>query len=134
MDWMRGLSPIALKALLCGIALISGPVSAETPQEWIQLGTRIHGFFGGFIPVGIRIGLDAQQRLGAEPRGLSVTYYQGTKAPCPCIADGIMLATQSSPGQGTLNVAAEKAPPNALAVILAMSAENLYSVEPDPRQ
>ena len=27
---------------------------AETPAEWIALGTRIHGAFGSFIPVGIR--------------------------------------------------------------------------------
>ena len=32
---------------------------AETPQEWITLGARVHGGFGSFIPVGIRIGLDA---------------------------------------------------------------------------
>jgi hypothetical protein len=30
----------------------------------------------------------------------------------------VMLATQSSPGQGTLQIAAEKAPPGLLAVIL----------------
>ena len=48
---------------------------AETPEEWITLGARVHGGFGSFIPVGIRIGLDALQRLdaGAE-RGLR---------PCP---------------------------------------------------
>jgi hypothetical protein len=38
--------------------------------------------------------------------------------PCPCIADGVMLATQASPGQGTLQVAAEKAPPGLLAVVV----------------
>jgi formylmethanofuran dehydrogenase subunit E len=91
---------------------------AETPQEWVQLGTRIHGFFGGFIPAGIRIGLDSQERLKVEPRGLSILYYQGEKAPCPCIADGVMLATQASPGQGTVQIAAEKAPPGMLAVIV----------------
>jgi hypothetical protein len=34
------------------------------------------------------------------------------------MVDGVMLATQSSPGQGTVSVAAEKAPPGALAVIV----------------
>jgi hypothetical protein len=38
---------------------------AETPEEWITLGARVHGAFGAFIPVGIKIGLDAVGRLNA---------------------------------------------------------------------
>jgi len=97
---------------------VSVLASAETPDEWVQLGTRIHGFFGGFIPAGIRVGLDAKERLKAEPRGLSILYYQGEKAPCPCVVDGVMLATQASPGQGTVQVATERAPAGLLAVII----------------
>jgi formylmethanofuran dehydrogenase subunit E len=96
----------------------SGLSRAETPEEWVQLGTRVHGFFGGFIPVGIRVGLDARERLKAEPRGLSVLYYQGEKAPCPCVVDGVMLAVQASPGQGTVQVAPEKAPAGLIAVVV----------------
>jgi hypothetical protein len=98
------------------LALSAG--HAETPEEWIKLGARVHGGFGAFIPAGIRIGLDALERLKAEPRGVTVTFYTGEKAPCPCIADGVMLATQASPGQGTLQVAAENAPPGLLAVVI----------------
>src|SRR5271163_1528801 len=79
---------------------------AETKDEWIALGARVHGAFGPFIPVGIRIGLDAKEKLHAESRGLTVTYYNGAKPPCPCVADGVMIATQASPGQGTLQIAA----------------------------
>jgi formylmethanofuran dehydrogenase subunit E len=92
--------------------------SAESKDEWIALGTRIHGAFGPFIPVGIRIGLDAKEKLHADPRGLSVIYYNGTKPPCPCVADGVMIATQTSPGQGTLQVSSEKAPDGTMAVIV----------------
>jgi len=67
---------------------------------------------------GIRIGLDAKEKLKADPRGLTLLYYSGEKAPCPCIADGIMLATQASPGQGTLQIASEKAPAGFLAVVI----------------
>jgi formylmethanofuran dehydrogenase subunit E len=106
-------------AALLTLALLAAPVArAETPEEWISLGTRIHGGFGVLIPIGIRIGLDAQQRLKADPRGLSVVYYAGEKSPCPCIADGVMIATQASPGQGTLQVAAEKAPAGLYAVVI----------------
>jgi len=47
-----------------------------------------------------------------------VTFYSGETSPCPCIADGVMLATQASPGQGTLQVATEKAPAGTLAVVI----------------
>lgn len=113
----RTIFAAALLALVA-LPLVALPGQAEMPEDWIQLGTRIHGFFGGFIPAGIRIGLDARERLKAEPRGLSVLYYQGEKAPCPCVVDGVMLATQASPGQGTLQVAAEKAPAGLMAVIV----------------
>ena len=61
-------------ATAIALALFAGTATAETPEEWVQLGTRVHAFFGGFIPAGIRIGLDAKDRLKAEPRGLTVQY------------------------------------------------------------
>ena|SRR5262249_15458925 len=83
-------------ALYAAVILVALPARAETPAQWIDLGARVHGAFGAFIPIGIRIGLDAKERIEAEPRGLAVTYYTGEKAPCPCIADGVMLATNAS--------------------------------------
>jgi formylmethanofuran dehydrogenase subunit E len=91
---------------------------SETREQWIELGARIHGAFGAFIPVGIRIGLDAKERLKADPRGLSVTFYNGEKPPCPCVADGVMIATQASPGQGTLQIAPERAPQGIMAIVI----------------
>ena len=93
----------------------------QTKEQWIELGTRIHGGFGVLIPIGIRIGLDAKERLKPEPRGLIVTYYTGERAPCPCIADGVMLATGASPGQGTLQISPEKAPQGMFAVIVVQN-------------
>jgi formylmethanofuran dehydrogenase subunit E len=90
--------------------------SAETPEEWVALGARVHGGFGSFVPVGIRIGLDALKRLDAEPRAVTVVYYSGIKAPCPCPADGIAIATMASAGQGTLHVSPDKAPEGVLGV------------------
>jgi formylmethanofuran dehydrogenase subunit E len=108
-----------LRHTLLAVALLL-PVSAgaETKDEWITLGARIHGAFGPFVPVGIRIGLDAMERLKPGPRELTVTYYNGTKPPCPCVADGVMLATHTSPGQGTLQISPEKAPDGMMAVIV----------------
>jgi formylmethanofuran dehydrogenase subunit E len=118
-------SGVSSKAAWCAVLLaIAGllgvPSSSlgETPEEWIALGARVHGGFGSFIPVGIRIGLDALQRLDAKPREVSVLYYDGEKAPCACFADGVMIATVASPGQRTLQIAAEKAPPGALAIVV----------------
>jgi formylmethanofuran dehydrogenase subunit E len=105
-------------AVLALAGVMLAPARAESPDDWIKLGTRVHGGFGAFIPAGIRIGLDALERLQAEPRGVSVTFYSGERSPCPCIADGVMLATQASPGQGTVQIAAEKAPAGLLAVVV----------------
>jgi formylmethanofuran dehydrogenase subunit E len=115
--------PIAVAA-----TLVVSAARAETPEEWVTLGARIHGGFGAFIPAGIRIGLDALERLKAERRGVAVTFYTGEKSPCPCIADGVMLATQASPGQGTLQVAAEKAPDGLLAVVVVRDRKSGASV------
>lgn len=110
---------MSARAALCSaVILLSLPAQAETPAQWIELGARVHGAFGAFIPIGIRIGLDAKERLKTGPRGLAVTYYTGEKGPCPCIADGVMLATDASPGQGTLVIAPEKAPGGLLAIVI----------------
>ena len=111
---MRLFRHIALATML----LVPASGHAETKEGWIALGARIHGAFGPFIPVGIRIGLDAIDKLKADPRGLTVTYYNGAKPPCPCVADGVMIATQASPGQGTLQISPDKAPDGAMAVIV----------------
>ena len=100
------------------LLLVCGAARAETPEEWVKLLTRVHGGFGSFLPVGIRIGEDAMKRLNAKPRELSVVFYQGEGTPCPCVADGVMLAVGASPGPGTLSVAAEKAPPGNFAVVV----------------
>lgn len=105
---------IAVLSFVCLVSI----ARAETPEEWIKLGARVHGAFGSFIPVGIRVGLDALDRLKADPRGLTVIYYNGEKPPCPCVADGVMLATMASPGQGTFQIDAERAPAGAMAVIV----------------
>ena len=100
------------------VAFFYSACQAETPDEWIALGSRVHGGFGAFIPLGIKIGLDATQRLNAQPRELAVTYYDSDKSPCACFADGIAIATYASVGQRTLTVASEKAPENIIAVAI----------------
>ena len=90
--------------LIC-LWLFVPTVSARSdPEEWVTLGKRVHGGFGTYIAMGIRIGLDAMNRLDAEPRDLDVTYQDGANAPCACVADGIMIATVATPGQNSLRV------------------------------
>jgi formylmethanofuran dehydrogenase subunit E len=111
-------SIIAAVVATVALSLVSSGARCETREQWIELGARIHGAFGAFIPVGIRIGLDAKEKLKADARGLTVTYYSGEKSPCPCVADGVMIATQASPGQGTLQISTEKAPSGQMAVVI----------------
>jgi formylmethanofuran dehydrogenase subunit E len=104
-------------AIIAALLAVSS-ARAQTKEQWVELGTRIHGGFGVLIPIGIRIGLDAKERLKPDPRGLSVTFYSGERAPCPCIADGIMIATGASPGQATLQIASEPAPTGLYAMVI----------------
>jgi hypothetical protein len=107
-----------VRATLLAFALTAwcGVANAETPDEWVSLGTRVHGGFGAFIPLGIKIGLDAVQRLNTKPRELSVLYYDSDTSPCACFADGIAIATYASVGQRTSTIAPEKAPAGDAAV------------------
>jgi hypothetical protein len=101
------------------LVVTSGSLSrAETPDEWIALGARVHGAFGAFIPAGIKIGLDAVKRLNAKPRELTVLYYDSESSPCACFADGIAIATYASVGQRTLIISPEKAPSGDAAVVV----------------
>ncbi len=113
---LKPIRTIFVLLLFAGAMASPRAASAQSAEEWAALGARVHGGYGAFIPMGIRIGLDAAERLKAKPRELSVTYFSGEKAPCPCIADGIMIATTASPGQGTLRVAAEHSPPGTMGV------------------
>jgi hypothetical protein len=108
-----------MKRNLLVLDLLAPAVShAETKDEWIAQGARVHGVFGSLILVGVWIRLGATEKLKADPRGLTVTYYNGTKPPCPWVADGIMIATLASSGQGTLQMSPENAPPSLMAVIV----------------
>lgn len=87
----------------------------------IALGTRFHGGFGSFIALGIKIRLDALERLKAKPRELAVTYYNSNESPCARFADGIAIAACASVSQRTLTIATEKAPEGTIAVAIIRS-------------
>lgn len=97
------------------LALMAQGAHAQSPQQWVEWGDRLHGGFGSLIALGIRVGLDAMQRLGAERRELSVHYMDGPQTPCPCVIDGIAIAVSASPGQRTLSLDAERTSPDLLA-------------------
>jgi len=105
--------------LLLVIALASVvPARAQAPEQWVEWGDRLHGGFGSLIALGIRVGNDALERLNAERRQVTVTYADGPKTPCPCMADGIALAVSASPGQRTLAMAAAPAAPELYARVV----------------
>jgi formylmethanofuran dehydrogenase subunit E len=112
------LRALASISMLIVLTMAAQQVSAETSEEWVKLLERVHGGFGSFLPVGTRIGEDAMKRLDAKPRELIVLFYQGEGTPCPCSADGVMLAVYASPGQGTLQIASEKSPPGTFAMVV----------------
>jgi hypothetical protein len=74
--------------------------------------------FRAFIPLAIKIGVDAVRRPNAKPRELTVLYYDSDASPCACFADGVAIATYASVGQRTLVIAVDKAPVGDAAVIV----------------
>jgi formylmethanofuran dehydrogenase subunit E len=106
------------KAIIVVVLLLPLSAQAETTEEWIALGARVHGAFNAFIPLGIKIGIDAVKRLNAKPRELTVLYYDSDTSPCACFADGVAIATYASVGRRTLTIAPEKSPPGTAAVII----------------
>ena len=92
-----------LPCLLVLACLATAAHSHEvSTNDWIRLGERVHGGYGSLIALGVRIGLDARERVSAAARDLDVTYSDGENTPCACVVDGILMATAASPGQGTL--------------------------------
>jgi len=55
--------------VLIGNATSAG---AQTREQWIEWGERVHGGFGTLIALGIRVGQDAQKRLDAGRRPMAV--------------------------------------------------------------
>lgn len=114
------------RTVFCGALWLAGALvtssastaRAETPEQWAALGARVHGGYGAFIPLGVKIGLDAMARLKAEPRSLSILYHDNPKAPCACFADGIAIATTASFGQRSVRLAPDQAPADMAAVIV----------------
>lgn len=97
-------APVFLASFFAAAHESAAHHSARDAATWITLGEAVHGGFGSYIALGIRIGEDALIRLGAQRREVEVFVTEGKEAPCACVADGVMLATSSSPGQRSLTV------------------------------
>jgi len=55
--------PLALAIVL---ALTAPAAHAQTPEQWVQWGERVHGGFGSLIALGIRVGLDAPAAVSSS--------------------------------------------------------------------
>lgn len=115
---MRHRSLVVIAALCLVTANARAEHTARSPQEWVSIGTQVHGGFGTLIALGIRIGQDALKTLGVDPRQVEVTLIDGPRSPCACLIDGLMVATSASPGQRTLQVSNERAADGQLGVVL----------------
>ena len=112
-------SPLPMRKSFCFLLLLANisAAYAQTPEQWVDWGDRVHGGFGSLIAYGIRIGLDAMQRMDAERRELAVSYVDGIDSPCPCVLDGIAIALSASVGQRTLELSPARAPKGTLGVV-----------------
>jgi formylmethanofuran dehydrogenase subunit E len=111
--------------------------ASDLPDDWVALGTRVHGGFGSYVALGIRIGLDALKDLGVTRGDVDVTLIDGPDNRCPCVADGLLLATGATPGRATLHVDGTKAPPGVITMVVVRHAKThrsfRYTVTHDMR-
>ncbi|HUL67291.1 MAG TPA: formylmethanofuran dehydrogenase subunit E family protein [Burkholderiaceae bacterium] len=107
-----------MSAGMTGSAFLEQRAAAPPMDDLVALGTRIHGAFGSYLALGIRIGDEALPRLQAARTEVDVTVIDGPTTPCPCIADGLMIATGATPGRGTLRVAETKAPAGTFGIVM----------------
>lgn len=92
-------------------------LAGEAAEDWVMLGTKLHGGFGSYIALGVYIGLDAREHLNAEPRTLRVSLINGAAAPCACVADGLQLSTGATPGRGLLAVDTTSTPTDVFGIV-----------------
>lgn len=55
---MRMAKSLTVVLGLCALRAV-GAARAETPEPWVALGCRVHGEFGTYVALGLRVGLDA---------------------------------------------------------------------------
>jgi hypothetical protein len=109
---------IAYTVATLAALLMCAPLKAQTPEQWTQWGTVVHGGFGSLIAYGIRIGDDALKRLDAKKGAVIVEYADNPAAPCACVADGIAIAVTASIGQRSLRLSDTTAPSHLLARVI----------------
>ena len=70
----------------------------------LQTATELHGHFGPFLTIGVRMGLLGLQRLGVKPgdQRLHTTVMLRYSAPISCILDGIQATTKCTIGNTRL--------------------------------
>jgi len=132
MRLMPGALLTALLPLQLSLAYAHDAMDSLPPAErdaWIETGARVHGGFGSLIALGIRIGHDSLHALKAKPREVDVTYYSAAEAPCPCVVDGIMVATAASPGQNSLRVSPDRPGPGEFGKVVIRNKTSGESVE-----
>src|SRR5690625_2364447 len=118
-QFLRPVQLFFISVLSTGLLLAAAPqAAAQTPEQWTEWGERVHGGFGSLIASGIAVGQDALEQLNADRRQLEVDYSDGPATPCPCVIDGIAIATSASVGQKTLRLSPEQTEADLMAKIV----------------
>jgi len=69
-----------------------------------------HGHLGPYAVIGYRMGIIANERLGADPFDKQVQVKTGTTPPLSCIIDGIQYSSGCTLGKGNISVEADNDP------------------------
>ncbi len=74
-------------------------------ERLVSMGTELHGHYGAFMVVGIRMGLLALEKLESKGQfDLRAVSEAGNRTPLSCLNDGIQIATGCTLGKGNITV------------------------------
>ncbi len=73
-------------------------------DETLKQIEKFHGHLGPYVVIGYRMGIIANEKLGADPFCKKVKVYTGTTPPVSCVIDGIQLSSSCTLGKGKMSV------------------------------
>lgn len=73
-------------------------------EEWRAgvITNELHGHLGIYAIIGVKMGIFALEKLGAEAGDVNIVSYAGTEPPVSCMNDGLQVSTSATLGHGLI--------------------------------
>jgi len=84
--------------------MVSKTIERHGIEEWRAgvLTNELHGHLGIYAIIGVKMGIFALEKLGAESGDISIISYAGIEPPISCMNDGLQVSTSATLGHGLI--------------------------------